>query len=83
MLRARRTLPEEGSMAAFNPELVRLMRMVLEEVMTRVPMDQATPGIKAHLAEIILKAAAQGETTYDGLIAAASSQIQAIVSMLS
>jgi hypothetical protein len=70
-------------MAAFNPELVRLMRMVLEEVMTRVPMDQATPGIKAHLAEIILKAAAQGETTYDGLIAAASSQIQAIVSMLS
>jgi hypothetical protein len=70
-------------MAAFNPELVRLMRMVLEEVMTRVPMDQATPGIKAHLAEIILKAAAQGETTYDGLIAAASSQIQAIISMLS
>ena len=70
-------------MAAFNPELVRVMRMVLEEVMTRVPMDQATPGIKAHLAEIILKAAAQGETSYDGLIAAASSQIQAIVSMLS
>ena len=69
-------------MAAFNPELVRLMRMVLEEVMTRVPMDQATPGIKAHLAEIILKSAAQGETSYDGLITAASSQIQAIVSML-
>ena len=70
-------------MAAFNPELVRLMRMVLEEVMTRVPMEQATPGIKAHLAEIILKTAAQGETSYDGLIAAASSQIHAIVSMLS
>lgn len=70
-------------MMAFNPELVRLMRMVLEEVMTRVPMDQATPGIKAHLAEIILKAAAQGETSYDGLVAAASNQIQAIVSMLS
>jgi hypothetical protein len=70
-------------MAAFNPELVRLMRTVLEEVMTRVPMDQATPGIKAHLAEIILKAAAQGETSYDGLVAAASNQIQAIVSMLS
>ena len=70
-------------MTAFNPELVRLMRTVLEEVMTRVPMDQATPGIKAHLAEIILKAAAQGETSYDGLVAAASNQIQAIVSMLS
>ena len=69
-------------MAAFNPELIRLMRTVLEEVMTRVPVEQATPGIKAHLAEIILKAAAQGETTYDGLVAAASNQIQAIVSML-
>jgi hypothetical protein len=70
-------------MPTFNPELVRLMRAVLEEVMTRVPVEQATPGIKAHLAEIILKAAAQGVTSYDGLIAAASSQIQTIVSMLS
>jgi hypothetical protein len=70
-------------MPAFNPELVRLMRMVLEEVMARVPIDQATPGIKAHLAEIILKAAAQGETSHDGLIAVATSQIQAILSMMS
>ena len=70
-------------MPAFNPELVRLMRAVLEEVMARVPVDQATPGIKAHLAEIILKAAAQGETSHDGLIAAATSQIQAIIAMMS
>ena len=70
-------------MPAFNPELIQLMRTVLEEVMTRVPVEQATPGIKAHLAEIILKAAAQGVTSYDGLIAAATSQIQTIVSMLS
>jgi hypothetical protein len=70
-------------MTAFNPELVRIMRMALEEVMARVPAEHATPGIKAHLAEVILKAAAQGVTTYDGLIVVASSQIQAIVSMLS
>jgi hypothetical protein len=70
-------------MPAFNPELVRLMRVVLDEVMTRVPVEQATPGIKAHLAEIILKAAAQGVTSYDGLIAAATSQLQAIVAMMS
>jgi hypothetical protein len=69
--------------ATFNPELVRLMRMVLEEVMARVPAEQATPGIKAHLAEIILKAAAQGVTSYDGMIAAASSQVQTIISMMS
>ena len=70
-------------MAHFTPELVSLMRAVLEEAMMRVPVDQATPGIKAHLAEIILKAAAQGETSHDGLIAAATQQIQAILAMLS
>ena len=68
-------------MPSFNPDLIMIMRAVLEEVMTRVPSEQATPGIKAHLAEIILKAAARGETSYDGLIAAATSQIQAILSM--
>lgn len=70
-------------MPAFNPELVGMMRAVLDEVMTRIPADQATPGIKAYLAEIILKTAAQGETSYDGLSAAASSQIHTIMSMLS
>lgn len=70
-------------MAAFNPELVSLMRLVLEEVMARVPAEQATPGIKAHLAEIILKTAAQGVTSYDALVAAASRQIQVIVSVMS
>jgi len=70
-------------MATFNPELIGLMRTVLEEAMTRVPAEQATPGIKAHLAEIILKTAAQGVTSYDGLIAAATRQIQTIVAMMS
>ncbi len=70
-------------MPTFNPELVRLMRMVLEEVMARVPAEQATVSVKAQLAEIILKAAAQGVTSYDGLIAAASSQLQTIIAMMS
>jgi hypothetical protein len=54
----------------------------LEAVMTQVPMSHATPGFKAHLAEVILQAAAQGVTSYDGLVAAASDQIQTIISML-
>ncbi len=49
-------------------------------LMTKVPMSHATPGVKAHLAEVILQAAAQGLTSYDG--AAASDRIQAIISML-
>jgi hypothetical protein len=34
------------------------------------------------LAECILKAAAEGQTSYDGLIAVASDQIQTILSLL-
>jgi hypothetical protein len=69
-------------MPAFSPELIQIMRAALDEVMTRVPLEKATPALKAHMAELILKAAAEGQTTYDGLLAAASAQIQAVISML-
>jgi hypothetical protein len=69
-------------MPTYSPELIQIMRAALDEVMTRVPLEQATPGIKAALAEYILKAAAGGQTDYQSLIAAASDQIQTILSML-
>ena len=49
--------------------------------MANVPMGHATPGVKAHLAEIILNAAAQGLTSHDAFVAVASCQIQTIISM--
>jgi len=70
------------SVSHYNPQLIQTMRDALEAVMTRVPIGHATPGVKAHLAEIILQAAAQGLTSHDSLVAAASDQIQAIISML-
>jgi hypothetical protein len=45
-------------------------------------VEQATPAVKAYLAEIILKAAAGGQTDYDVLLAAASEQIQTVLSQL-
>jgi hypothetical protein len=69
-------------MPSYSPELIQTMRAALDEVMTKVSMEQATPGVKAALAECILKAGANGQTSYDGLIAAASGQIQTILSML-
>jgi hypothetical protein len=69
-------------MPSYNPELIQTMRAALDDVMTRIPIDQATPAIKAHMAEFILKAAAEGQTSYDALLSAASDQIQTIVSML-
>ena len=69
-------------MPQFDGELVQLMRSALEEIMTRVPVEHSTPALKAYLAECILKAAAQGQTSYDGLIAAAADQIQAAMTLL-
>ena len=69
-------------MPSYSPELMQTMRAALDEVMTKIPLDQATPAIKAHMAEFILKAAADGQTSYDGLLAVASDNIQAILSML-
>jgi hypothetical protein len=70
-------------MPAFDPELVALMRTVLDDVMLRVPPSVANSTAKTLLAESILKAAAQGQTSYNDLLAAASDHIQTIVSMLS
>ncbi len=70
-------------MPSYSPELIHTMRAALDEVMTKIPAEQVTPGVQAALAEHILKAAAQGQTSYEGLIAAASDQIQTILSMLS
>jgi hypothetical protein len=67
---------------SYSPELIQIMRAALDEVMTKVPLEQATPGIKAALAEYILKAAAEGETDYESLVAAGSDQIYTVLSML-
>jgi hypothetical protein len=70
------------SVSHYSPQLIQTMRDALEAVMTNVPVGHAMPGVKAHLAEIILQAAAQGLTSHDSLVAVASDQIQSIISML-
>jgi hypothetical protein len=69
-------------MPEYSPELIQIMRTVLDEVTTRIPLGPATQSVKAQLAECILKAAAEGQTTHDGLLAVASDQIHTIVSLL-
>jgi hypothetical protein len=69
-------------MPSHSLELVHRMRAALNEVMTKVPTEQATPEVKAYLAEIILKAAAGGQTDYEVLLAAASEHIQIVLSQL-
>jgi len=68
-------------MPMFDPQLIQIMRSALEEVMRRVPLEYATPATKAYLAECILKAAAQGQTSFEALVAAATDQIQVVISL--
>ena len=70
-------------MPQFDSELIQVMKKVLEDIMTRVPLEHSTPAAKAYLAECILKAAAQGQTNYDALIVAAADQIEVFISLFS
>jgi hypothetical protein len=67
-------------MPSYDPDFVQTMRQALDEAMTKVPVEQATPAIKARVAEVILKAAADGQTSYQSLITATSKQILTILS---
>ncbi|PDT76889.1 hypothetical protein [Bradyrhizobium sp. C9] len=67
----------------FSSELIQTMRDALDTVMASVPADQPVFGLKAAVAECILRAAAHGQTSFDGLVASASDQLQSIISMLS
>jgi hypothetical protein len=69
-------------MPGYSPELVRKMRAVLEDAMSAVPCERATAALKAYVAERILQAAASGETSYKGLLAAASKEIHSIATEL-
>ena len=69
-------------MPSFSPEVVQAMRAALDVVMTKIPAEQATQGVKAAVAEYILKAAAQGQTSSEALIAAASDHIQTILTIV-
>lgn len=68
-------------MAKIDPQFIDVMRRALDEVMTKVPLEHSTSSTKAYLAECILKAAAQGRTTFDELVVAASDQIQSALSL--
>jgi hypothetical protein len=69
-------------MPAFSPEAINVMRAALVTAVTQIPSDQVTQAIKVRMAEIVLKEAAKGRTTYEDLLAAASDQIQTVLRML-
>jgi hypothetical protein len=51
------------------------MRAVLDEAVSTLPAHRATPEIRAHMAKLILKVAADGETSHRDLFDAASKHL--------
>ena len=70
-------------MPSFDSELIALMRRVLDEVAAGLPPELASSSAKAYLAECILKAAAEGRTSYGELMTVATGQIQNLISIMS
>jgi hypothetical protein len=68
-------------MPHFDPEGVEVMRVALDEFVTKVPSQCFTPATKAYLAERILKTAAQGQIGRNELVAAAADQIRAAITL--
>ena len=61
--------------AVFQPELIELMRTILEEITATLPEAQRTSTTKAEIASAILACAAKGERNPDALGKAAMSTI--------
>jgi hypothetical protein len=57
--------------AAFQPELIQLMKTVLDEVALSIPEGKRTSAVKAEIASQILACAAKGERSKEALKVAA------------
>ncbi len=55
----------------FNPELVDMLRAVLDQAVTRISVENRTPATKARMAQRIVQSAAAGMIDAGDLVSAA------------
>lgn len=65
-------------MRSNNPELSKRMTDVFDEIIPEIPIDDRTSALIERIATCILKAAGEGQTSYELLLAAASAEIRAV-----
>jgi hypothetical protein len=61
-----------------SPELIKQMTDVLDEIIPAIPIDDRTSALIERIATCILKAAGEGQTSYELLLAAASAEISVV-----
>src|ERR1700754_102215 len=64
-------------MRSYSPELVKRMTDVLDEIIPIIPIDGRTAAMIGRVGECILKAASEEQSSYQTLLAAASTEIGA------
>lgn len=64
-------------MRSNNPELVRRMTDVLDEIIPAMPVDDGMPARIAQIGVCMLEAAAEGQASYESLLAVASAEMAA------
>jgi hypothetical protein len=66
-------------MPIHSPELIKRVADVLDEVIPSIPINDTTPAWIARVARCIAKAAGEGQTSYQSLLAVASAEIDIIL----
>jgi len=62
-----------------NPELLRWMTAVLDEIIPTMPVDEGMPALITQIGDRILEAAAEGRASYESLLAVASAEAGTLV----
>jgi hypothetical protein len=66
-------------MQIHSPELIKRVADVLDEVIPSIPINDTTSAWIARVARCIAKAAGEGQTSYQSLLAVASAEIDIIL----
>jgi hypothetical protein len=61
-----------------DPGVIRLATDVLDEIIPAIPVGDGTPALIARIRECLLKAAAEGQASYQSLVAVASAEMGAM-----
>jgi hypothetical protein len=65
-------------MQIHSPELIKRVTDVLDEVIPAIPVNETTSALINRVARCIAKAAGEGQTSYQSLLAVASAEIDMI-----
>lgn len=62
-------------MRSYSPEILKRVTDALDEIIPTLPVDPGMPALIAQIGERILETAAEGQASYENLLAVASAEM--------